>query len=246
VSEKLRPKPRSLPIPRVNRNQTLEIHDEGSAWAISYADLLMVLMSFFIIFFSFSDKEKSSKFEEIASAIKNRGAGGAISSGVGTGSGQGLVKGERMISSIEKMPPEARTGPSNLGELISKKVGGSEKTNVSDTNKIVIHFDDDIYSSAGFRLNDEVKTEVKSLVESLKPFMEGVKIVVVGHTDSRKLIPRSDTLRDNFDLSSLRAMNALRYLVELGIPVEKVSAKAAAQYERGSRSLSMMIEVNDE
>ena len=79
--------------------------DEGHGWAVSYSDLLMVLMSFFIIFFSFNDKDKekppSDVLQEFAFSLGAKGAklighdggAGGLGSGQGPGQGEGLGAG---------------------------------------------------------------------------------------------------------------------------------------------------------
>lgn len=79
--------------------------DEGHGWAVSYSDLLMVLMSFFIIFFSYNDKDKdkppSDVLQEFAFSLSAKGAkvighdggAGGIGPGQGPGQGEGLGAG---------------------------------------------------------------------------------------------------------------------------------------------------------
>ena len=53
-------------LPRVERARAIHLEDETShLWAVSYADFLMVLLSFFIIFFSLDKKTKDSVIDEI-------------------------------------------------------------------------------------------------------------------------------------------------------------------------------------
>ena len=49
---------------RIELPEEQEFHSEGESWAVSYADFLMVLLSFFIIFFSYSREKTQSIIDQ--------------------------------------------------------------------------------------------------------------------------------------------------------------------------------------
>lgn len=76
-----------------------QIKHSGESWAVSYVDMLTLLLCFFIIFFSF-DKSKKQKEQSLSVLDKisshfnpNAGKGEGLGEGLGPGDGQGKVAG---------------------------------------------------------------------------------------------------------------------------------------------------------
>ena len=49
------------------------------------------------------------------------------------------------------------------------------------------------------------------------------------------------TRKNNFDLSSLRALEALKFLVQSGVPQTQLSAQGSADNQVSARTLTIMI-----
>lgn len=67
--------------------------DEGQNWAVSYSDMLMVLMSFFVIFASFDERQRKDIISRIAVEMKPSVAKVHTPNGSGSGSGSGNASG---------------------------------------------------------------------------------------------------------------------------------------------------------
>ena len=48
----------------LDNDGNIKPQEEGSVWAVSYSDLLMVIMSFFILFFSYDDIEFDERIKQ--------------------------------------------------------------------------------------------------------------------------------------------------------------------------------------
>ncbi len=59
----MQPPKKAYRLPRIQRAPRGELVETGEnmMWAVSYSDLLMVLLSFFVLFFSYGEKEKETK-----------------------------------------------------------------------------------------------------------------------------------------------------------------------------------------
>ena len=71
-------------------NRTNQVHD-AHAWAVSYVDMLTLLLCFFIIFFN-ADKSKLSSIRKIQAKIfdgKSSGSGSGTTANAGKGAGTG-------------------------------------------------------------------------------------------------------------------------------------------------------------
>ncbi|RYZ56260.1 MAG: hypothetical protein EOP07_12820, partial [Proteobacteria bacterium] len=46
--------------------------EDSASWAVSYSDMLMVLMSFFIIFFSYDESKRSTILSELSTEMNGK------------------------------------------------------------------------------------------------------------------------------------------------------------------------------
>jgi len=105
-------------------------------------------------------------------------------------------------------------------------------------------------------LFDEAKAELKEsstphlakLAEALKDIPNAVQIE--GHTDNVPLGPHAE-FHSNWELSAARAFSVLRFLIQIGIPPERLSALGYGEYmpvapnnTPEGRSLNRRIEIN--
>lgn len=61
---------KELQIDRAGEKE--DMPEESLLWAISYADLLMVMLAFFVIFFEFTQVTDDRPMERLASDLKKR------------------------------------------------------------------------------------------------------------------------------------------------------------------------------
>lgn len=213
-------------LPRIEHTDDYHLEDETAhLWAVSYADFLMVLLSFFILFFSTDDQTKDDIIERISKTTEKMGVvGSADSSSVSAQTGRGG------FSSVDV---------DALAQILKQRNVTIEKLR----RKIIFKFDDNIYGLGEFKLNSESQTELFAVLDLLKPYFESVDITIVGHTDSRKMRQRQSQqlIKNNFDLSVFRATRALEAAITHGAPIEALAAKGSADFRRNSRTLSLVV-----
>lgn len=198
-----------------------EVHDEGHSWAVSYADFLMVLLSFFIIFFSIDENQRLDLIDRIAMATTQNGGKNA--------------KGRDRTNETQ-----ARL-PNGIDSIVSG-VDGFFVQRQNNSQKLYIYFDDNIFNPGGIDMPPEQLVKLHEILSRLQPFLSDINVTFVGHTDNKQ-VSRSKNryVSDNFDLSSLRATKALQQAVKQGFNPSKMFAKGVAEYSRGSRTLSLVI-----
>ncbi len=221
---------RKLAPPRVVRTERSHV-EEGDAhlWAVSYSDLLMVLMSFFVIYFSFDDASSAKTgILNIAKSMKGDVVAGSATDGgtmknTGTGSGTGFVNGtnDSFKKRLESLNVKVETPGSAL----------------------MLNLESDIFPLGQFELNGDTQARLKEVLDIVKPYKDEVEIVIIGHSDSARMGKKNTYLSNNFDLSSLRALKALQFLLEQGFPSDRISAQGAGENARNSRSLSLKIQL---
>ena len=204
-----------------------EIAHNGSVWAVSYADLLMVLMSFFVIFYEAKNEsaDKSSLHQiAVSLGLKNET--------------QGPLQDQTSQPTNPKELDSNKTGSLKVFERLKSSFG----TKVDMEGDILtVHFDSEMFPTASYSLNAEAKQQLQRFSQIIKDQTKDLQITVVGHTDNRKLRFRNKYLADNFDLSSLRALSVVRLLVSEGLPAASLSAQGSADNQLAQRSMTITI-----
>lgn len=182
--------------------QTAEEHENDELWAISYGDMITLLLSFFVIFFS-TDFKKNQKDQMDDHLIANF----------------------RMLDlkNNKKLPPSGET----LGQ--GKKLNDAPKfdliknariTKVDD--RLLVTFDQmNFFKIAEVEPNAGGVEALKSFATKFVPYAGLYKISVKAFTDKRP-VKNGHRYKDNMELSALRALSALRILQNAGIPLNKL------------------------
>lgn len=117
-----------------------------------------------------------------------------------------------------------------IGELQKEITDGSVKiTQLKD--RLSVEIVDKILFASG---SDQVTTEGKGVLKKVSDILKNVKensIRIEGHTDNVPIGPRlAGKFPSNWELSASRATQVVRYLSELGISPENLSAVGLAEY----------------
>ena len=206
--------------------------EESHGWAVSYSDLLMVLMSFFIIFFSTKDDQKPELISEIAMSMKS---GGSSRPEPSTEEALKLDKNQR--------PNVAGNAIADVKNLFT----GNEMVSLeSKPSSLKISFLEDLFPPRKFSLNSRATSQIDSILERLKDHQDKILIYFVGHTDSKAVSQLGDAIADNFELSSMRANSALRYALSKGFKAENLNLQGSADNFEKFRTLSVEIRLKPE
>jgi len=195
--------------------------DEGEQgapkWMATFADLMSLLLTFFVLLLSFSTIAEPDKFEQ--AMISLRGA-------------FGVMDGASEPVRIFETTPE-RSGSDEMRRIARElrrrlQVRGEEQ-NVDlqfDENGLRINLPSQVLFSSGSAVLQAQAAPILEEVAGVLSGVSGLRIQVVGHTDNIPLTS-SDTYRDNYDLSYGRAKSVTRYLFdEGGIPLENMEMVA--------------------
>lgn len=226
------PKPDRLEVIRRTDHIDFEhqMHAEENTWAVSYADLLMVLLSFFVIFFSVeSSKNKDALIYKILSEVKNPRAGTGPANGYGQAA-QG-AKGSRLFTEADAKQM------ASLFKGLNPAVGRNPAS-------LTLEFPDNVYKSGTYKLKGDSLKEFHRVFEMLRPYDMQLEVMIIGHSDSKQVAAApagGRKFEDNFELSSLRASAAIREAVTQGFSEDHIRGQAASHNERNTRSISIMI-----
>ncbi|MBN1626636.1 MAG: OmpA family protein [Deltaproteobacteria bacterium] len=208
----------------INRKKSEEEKENLERWLLTYADLITLLLAFFVMLYVFS-KQDTKKYDAMTMQLKAifSGGTGVVDEGGRTGS-----------HTIES----ATEGPSDIEirRLLEKQIKGLVQAEglqenisiITDERGIVIRIMDRAFYDTG---KADLKVNARSTLDSIAPVIKTVpnEIRIEGHTDN---VPISTIeFRSNWELSVRRATEVVKYLVENGgISPKRISAAGYAEY----------------
>jgi chemotaxis protein MotB len=196
-----------------------EEFDEGS-WAVSYGDMITLLLSFFVIFFT-TDLEKPQKddlrnhmSEQIASINfmnldDHKLLDGALNSS------------NLKIDGTDKAMDGEADGVKNKILTIANDI---KVEAIPWQDNLIIKFTDlSFFNSAQTELTPKGEQILKIFAQKYMPYAGMYKLSIKGFTDSKKVKNiQQRKFKDNLELSVLRSVSAMRVLQKNGIPLERI------------------------
>lgn len=190
-------------------------------WLATFADLSLLLLVFFILLFSLSSlevKRFSETFASVRTAFGGKANTDPITSQIRAQESTVLetIKLQRqLIQSQEKVYSEITTYLTQNG--VEGIVGA-----VFDEGIITLSVPAEVLFSAGsVQLSSDAQKVLEPLLEIFVK-RKNQTINIRGYTDSSPT--RAGSTRDNWEISSLRALNVLRFFLSKGIPADRMTA----------------------
>jgi chemotaxis protein MotB len=203
------------------RHRDAEDDENLERWLLTYADLITLLLAFFIVLYSIS-RIDAGKFNKVSDALTTAFRAQT--------DGPGLAKD---ISSEFLINKQLRRG--NLGVLkdqidkISQQINlGTQLKTELQPRGLVIRISESAIFDPG---KAELKPQAKKMLDliSIQLLKIPNHIRVEGHTDSLPI--SNERFKSNWELSTSRATECLRYLIEKhGFPPERIAALGYAEF----------------
>lgn len=193
--------------------------DDTDAWLITFADMTVLLMSFFVLLFALSSPD-STRFREVSDALRKHGF---------------YNDALPIEDPYEKLKKELSAS--------MKSSGYDQFMAVTDQSRVVSI---DLAATSFFAPGSAKFTpDALPMLKLMSVQLEGVAkekvmVSVEGHTDDTP--SATELYPSNWELSTARAANVVRYLIANGFPANKVRAvgfadtqpKAANRDARGN------------
>jgi len=172
----------------------------GERWLITYADMITLLMVFFVVMFA-SSQTQQAKLMALSDSLKkalNMSAAAAAS-----GTGAALLSAPRMSGQTTAVSEAIKAAAKALG--LDKGVTVS-----SDERGTVISLVDTFFFDPG---GNAIKPHAQKLLAQVAEFiaMTDSSIHVEGHTDDREI--HKGLIASNWELSALRATEVVRFFL---------------------------------
>ncbi|MDW8367395.1 MAG: flagellar motor protein MotB [Abditibacteriales bacterium] len=202
-------------------------HDGGGAlrWLLTYADMITLLMAFFIMLYSMSVMNMA-KFRQLAISVRS-GFGGEVE-----GKGVSIVSPGAAVDLKPGIGPQMPLKPlqrveRRVRQYVSKK-GLSHVVSVhQEPRGLVVSFRSDhlLFDRGSAELKPSAKEILRRVMEKIRPLNYPMR--VEGHTCNLPI--RTAQFPSNWELSTARATNVVRFLLAEGLyPAERLSAAGYA------------------
>lgn len=228
---------------RRNKVKPPENHER---WLITYADLITLLMIFFVVLYAMS-KVDAAKFQTLAMSLnqalyasnqvqlQSLGSDGLITQrGTEPNSNPNQVPNppitQQDIDQLKKMQQETLQLQDTLKKLTEfvKNNGLQDKVQLTETSRgVQITLRDvALFNLGSATLNQDASRILGGIAPFLKVLPNAIS--VEGHTDNIPI--RSAAFSSNWELSTARALNVLHYFESSGIPSQRMSATGLGEY----------------
>ena len=204
---------------RKKKDNDSEINDD---WMTTYGDMMTLLLAFFVLLFSMANIDEE-KFDMVIHGLQGR---------------LGVIDGGRTISRRDAvdMGLEMSDLAAMQLEELERRIGEYIETEGLDDDIILevddegltIHFTGEILFELG---RAEIRPEAREILDRISGFIKTIPndIMVEGHTDNWPI--RTERFPSNWELSTARATNVVRHLIEeLDVAPDRLSAAGYSEY----------------
>lgn len=225
-------------------------HENSERWLLTYADMMTLLVAFFIMLYAMSVLNQQ-KFQQLAVSVRS-GFGGSITTGAPTviSQGGGITGAPSIVSNSKQTDPddtslkrkafgslpkdaEMQRDAQRLDraqEIMQAYIKQHHLENVMRVNQdergvIVTVLTDKMLFAAGAA---DLEAGEMGLLDQIAHVINTVpnQVRVEGHTDSLPI--HTARFPSNWELSAVRATTVLRYFAGQGVAAERLQAAAYA------------------
>ena len=196
-------------------------------WLLTYADMITLLMVFFIVLFSMS-RVDLKKFQGLSKALRTS----LVTGGSGLLTGQGVSLGQADASAGDtgqgSTPEGLELWGEDLAGVLSEDNQSGDIKVYSSERGIVISMQGSVLYASG---SADIESGAEPLLHDLAQALGKLKnyIAVEGYTDDVPI--NTPMFPSNWELSTRRATNVVRYLIEReGLKPERFVAVGYGEY----------------
>lgn len=220
--------------------------DNAERWLLTYADLMNLLLIFFIVLYAMSQVD-TQKFQQLSESLREA---------LGSGAGESIIAEGGSGNSVLELPstqnPPATPSPSDKKEGDKNGTGAAEEKIMQDVkakleklidkrgliNDVTVSVEERgvivsinaklLFKRGSAELEHESQDIIREIAEILME-LDVNQVRIEGHTDSDPM--NTFQFPSNWELSSARATNVLRFILSnVAINPTKISAVGYGQY----------------
>ena len=201
-------------------------------WVITFADMVTLLMVFFILLFAIGTIEQE-KWRQLKESLREALGADAIEE-MGTRQGLDIIQtqvDEQTVHAVDEVGAmvnrEMEDIISEVEEFVFKnKLAGEVRVSSDERGAVITISDVVLFPAGSAEMTPKGRATLRQVFDVLKQFNYNVK--VEGHTDNTPI----HTLRypSNWELSASRASEVAHMLIKDGYPPERLSVEGFAEF----------------
>ncbi len=212
-----------------------EDEEAGNAWIVTFADMMTLILVFFILLYTLADFEDDAYRDLIDSVQVMDGDGNQISViDFATRKGRNpepLKVIEDVLGMNPGMVPVENMKPALVSEMESMIDNADLADSVDlafDADQINLQIDGRyLFTSGSAELKDRARFIFANLAQMFRDNAD-YRIAIRGHTDDQSIETRQ--FPSNWELSAVRATTVLRFFINQGIDPERMTATGYADH----------------
>ncbi len=213
----------------------MDSEDSNKAWIVTFADMMTLILVFFVLLYTISELEQEAYKAKIATINIIDGEGNQVSViDYATRKGRNPVP-VRLVEDLLGMNPSPEVVTPPRPAIVDELEGMIENSELSDSvdmavegDVIMISIDGRfVFASGKATLTKEAFVIFSKLTRFFNEH-EDYTIAIRGHTDDQDI--ETVAFPSNWELSAIRATSVLRYFIRQGIDPERMTATGYADF----------------
>lgn len=191
-------------------------------WLLTYADLITLLLAYFIVMFAISQTDLA-KFQKLAASVR-RAFNVIVDPGVLEGTSE---PGTGLFPELSARKRAYVQISSELAQLAKQRgLQGDLSVNMQREGVVISVSTSVLFDSGSARIRPESQPMLDAIADLLRDMPNEVR--VAGHTDDIPPVPKWPS---NWELSTARAVQVVKYLIrEGGLDPQRLAAIGYAEY----------------
>ncbi len=213
----------------------IDTEEGGNAWVVTFADMMTLILVFFILLYTLSELEDEAYRELVTSVQVLDGDGNQISV-IDFAKSRG--RDPQPLQVVEDMlgvNPSGQVIESIKPAMVSDLESMVDNIDLSDSMEVAFSGDQIniqidgrlLFPSGKAELKDEARIIFANLGHMFRQYAD-YRIAIRGHTDDRDI--ETVQFPSNWELSAIRATTVLRFFIQQGIDPERMTATGYADF----------------
>lgn len=215
----------------VKRRQIEEKPEDLMRWLLTYADLITLMLLFFIVLYSMSSINPS-KYSDLSQALETIFAGGRpeIFSANSMSTGEGFMGNIGRYPAVKNRSGKKEDFFKQAISALQKDIQALRVKVVMNQMGVVIELASDLYfDPASAKVREEAIPTLSKISSVLQSISNNVRIE--GYTDNQNIAKGNETkvegsleFASNWELAAQRAINVLKFMESYGVERTRLSA----------------------
>jgi chemotaxis protein MotB len=204
--------------------------DESSVddWIVTYADMCLLLLVFFILLYSMSTIDLTRFTDSFTAVRQALGEEGRMATHMRVEQEEGVIMESVLLQ--RQLLADQRKVYAEMRTFINRKGLEGVIGSVFDEGVITLRLPSEVLFEAG---KAEIRPEGRTVIAQLKDLFiqrNDQNIDIRGFTDNTPP-PKESRFKDNWELSAMRAVNVLRVLLAEGVEASRMTATGLADMD---------------